>query len=110
MIDSLAKKRVAALTPAEMDTVAHKIGECWLAPVNGTALHAPEFRLDMNPDGTVRAATLLNGQYAEEPQFGALADSARRALANPNCQLLPFPPGKYEAWKTFTITFAPQHL
>jgi len=64
----------------------------------------------MNPDGTVRAATLLNPERLGDPYFQAAADSARRALFNPTCQPLKLPPQKYDQWQIFTITFDPKDL
>ena len=70
----------------------------------------PEFRVTMNPDGTVRAAQLLNPERNSDPFFQAAADSAMRALRNPRCQPLKLPLDKYDQWQTFTITFNPKDI
>jgi hypothetical protein len=101
------------LTVSVMDLVKQQIEQCWHlqtagAPDPGSL--TPEFRVSMNPDGTVRSATLLNPERLNDPFFEAAADSARRALFNPSCQPLKFPPQKYDQWQTFTITFDPKDL
>ena len=101
------------LSVSVMDLVRQQIEQCWQlqiagAPNPGTL--TPEFRVSMNPDGTVQSATLLNPDRLSDPFFQAAADSARRALFNPRCQPLKFPPQKYDQWQTFTITFDPKDL
>jgi hypothetical protein len=61
----------------------------------------------MNPDATVRSATLVNAERNSEPRFRLVAESARRALANPRCQPLDLPLDKYARWRFLTITFSP---
>ena len=101
------------LSVSVMDLVRQQIEQCWHlqtagAPNPGSLM--PEFRVDMNPDGTVRSATLMNPERLSDPFFQAAADSARRALFNPRCQPLKLPPQKYDQWQTFTITFDPKDL
>jgi hypothetical protein len=100
------------LTTSEMDLVKQQIEQCWNVPAgarDATDL-TPEFRVSMNRDGTVRAATLINSGRYGDPFFRAAADSARRALFNPQCSPLKLPPDKFDQWQTFTITFDPKDI
>jgi outer membrane biosynthesis protein TonB len=98
------------LSTSEIDLVKQQIEACWNVPAGARDAQnlQPEFRVNMNADGTVLAATLLNSQ--NDPFFRAAADSARRALLNPTCQPLKLPPDKYSQWQTFTITFDPKDI
>lgn len=100
------------LSTSELDLVKQQIEACWNVPAgarDATDLR-PEFRVYMNPDGTVRSATQLNPERNSDPFFQAAADSAYRALRNPHCSPLKLPPDKYDQWQTFTITFDPKDM
>jgi len=102
----------AQLTASELDLVKEQIEQCWNIPAGARDAEdlRPEFRVSMNPDGTVRAASLLNQDHLDDPAFRAAADAAYRALKNPACQPLKLPPRKYDQWQTFTITFDPKDI
>ncbi|HEV2161749.1 MAG TPA: cell envelope integrity protein TolA [Stellaceae bacterium] len=102
----------AQLSVSELDLVKQQIEQCWNVPAGARGAQdlTPEFRVSMNPDGTVRSATLMNPQRLSDPFFQAAAESAMRALRNPTCQPLKLPPQKYDLWQTFTITFDPKDL
>jgi hypothetical protein len=101
----------AQLSTSEIDLVKQQIEACWNVPAGARDAEnlRPEFRVQMNQDGTVRAAQLLNPDPTN-PFFQAAADSANRALLNPRCQPLKLPPEKYDQWQTFTITFDPKDI
>jgi outer membrane biosynthesis protein TonB len=100
------------LTASELDLVKQQIYECWNVPVGarGATDLTPEFRVTMNPDATVRGVVLLNSERSSEPFFRAAAESARRALLNPQCSPLKLPLDKFNQWQTFTITFDPKDI
>ena len=100
------------LTTSELDLVKQQIEACWNVPAGARDAKdlTPEFRVYMNPDGTVRTATQLNPDRNSDPFFQAAADSALRALRNPHCQPLKLPLDKYDQWQTFTITFDPKDI
>jgi outer membrane biosynthesis protein TonB len=100
------------LTTSELDLVKQQIARCWNVPAGARDAKdlRPEFRVYMNPDATVRSATQLNPDRNSDPFFRAAAESAMRALRNPQCQPLKLPPQKYDLWQTFTITFDPKDL
>jgi outer membrane biosynthesis protein TonB len=101
----------AQLSTSEIDFIRSQLHDCWNMPTGARDANRlqPEFRVWMNPDGTVRQAQLLNPNPSD-PFFQAAADSANRALLNPRCQPLKLPPEKYDQWQTFTITFDPKDL
>lgn len=101
----------AQLSTSEIDLVKQQIEACWNVPAGARDAEnlRPEFRVMMNPDGTVRTAQLLNPKPSDA-FFQAAADSANRALLNPRCQPLKLPPEKYDQWQTFTITFDPKDI
>ena len=100
------------LSTSELDLVKQQIEGCWNVPAGARDAKdlTPEFRVYMNPDGTVRSATQLNPERNNDPFFQAAAESAMRALRNPRCQPLKLPLQKYDQWQTFTITFDPKDL
>jgi hypothetical protein len=100
------------LTTSELDFVRQQIEACWNVPAGARDAKdlTPEFRVYMNPDGTIRTATQLNAERNRDPFFQAAAESALRALRNPRCQPLKLPPQKYNQWQTFTITFDPRDI
>jgi outer membrane biosynthesis protein TonB len=102
----------AQITASQIDLVRQQIEQCWNVPAGARDAQdlRPEFRVTMNPDGTVRAAQLLNTDRLNDSFFEAAAESARRALLNPRCQPLKLPPDKYNLWQTFTITFDPKDI
>ncbi len=70
-----------------------------------------EVKAAVNPDGTVREAAIVDtGRYAADPFFRAAADSAKRAVLNPQCSPLPVPPDKYEDWHNLDLFFNPKDL
>jgi outer membrane biosynthesis protein TonB len=101
----------AQLSTSEIDVIKQQLYDCWNMPTGARDANQlrPEFKVWMNPDGTVRQAQLLNPNPSDS-FFQAAADSANRALLNPRCQPLKLPPEKYEQWQTFTITFDPKDL
>ena len=101
----------AQLSTSEIDVVRQQIQACWNIPAGAKDAKdlQPQFRVWMNPDGTVRQAQLLNPNTTD-PFFQAASDSAYRALLNPTCQPLKLPPDKYDSWQVFTMTFNPKDV
>ena len=102
----------AQLTTSELDLVRAQIERCWNIPAGARDADnlTPEFRVQMRRDGTVASTRLLNPERMNDPFFQAAAESANRALLNPQCQPLKLPPEKFDQWQTFTITFDPKDL
>jgi hypothetical protein len=101
------------LTYSEVDAVRAQLAGCW--NVMSGAQYAEDLivqvKLHMNPDRTVRKATIVDtGRYNRDTFFRAAADSALRALRNPNCIPLKLPEDKYNEWKVTIINFDPREM
>ena len=103
-----SKSDAAQLTQDDVNRIKEQIEGCWQLPAAGgsTVVYRPEFRVAMNPDGTVRSVDLLNTEQLNDQNFVAAANSGKEALLDPRCQPLNLPPEKYSQWQTFTITFS----
>lgn len=101
------------LTMSETDAFKHQLSPCWNVPAGAEYAEnlAVEIRIAMNPDMTMRNATILDqGRYNRDPVFKAAADSAMRALRNPRCSPFKLPPDKYAEWKSIVINFNPKDM
>src|SRR5579885_3210258 len=101
------------LTVSEKDLIIQQIERCWNVPAGAkdAADLVIDVHVEVNPDGTVSSVRLENtARYNSDPFFRAAADSAVRAIKNPQCSPLKLPPDKYEQWKTMTLTFNPKDL
>jgi outer membrane biosynthesis protein TonB len=101
------------LTASQKDLIIERIERCWDVPAG--ARDAKDLDIEIkavvNPDGTVHDAAIVDtGRYAADPFFRAAADSAKRAVLNPQCSPLPVPPDKYEAWRNLDLFFNPKDL
>jgi len=101
------------LSASEIDLVREQISHCWNVPAG--ARDDPNLvvviRVAVDPDGTVRQATIVDaGRGAADPFWRAAAESARRAFFNPACRPLRLPPDKYEIWHDMTVDFSPKDL
>ena len=55
-------------------------------------------------------AQVDQARYASDQFFRAAADSAVRAVRNPQCSPLKLPQGKYDDWKSISIRFDPKDV
>ncbi|MEE8515790.1 MAG: cell envelope integrity protein TolA [Alphaproteobacteria bacterium] len=99
------------MTISELDAIRSQIEQCWNIPAG--ARDAQDLVVDisvvMNPDGTVRQATIVQrSRMSRDSFYRAAAESALRAVLNPDCSPLRLPPQKYNQWKTFTLSFNPR--
>ena len=101
------------LTASEKDMIIQQIERCWVVPAGARDARDLDIEIKavVNPDGTVRQAAIVDtGRYAADPFFRAAADSAKRAVLNPQCSPLRVPPDKYEAWHNLDLFFNPKDL
>ncbi len=101
------------LTVSEKDLIIQQIARCWNVPAG--AKDAKDLVIDihvaLNPDGTVSDVRIVDtGRAASDPFFRAAAESALRAVKNPNCSPLKVPLDKYDEWKTMTLSFNPKDI
>ena len=101
------------LTASEKDLIIQQIERCWNVPAGARDAGdlVVEIKAVVNPDGTVRQATIVDtGRYGSDPFYRAAADSARRAVLNPACQPLKLPADKYDLWHDLDLSFNPKDL
>ena len=104
------------VTQSEISRVRQQIAACWNIGVAGAGAEeaetlAVEVRIVMNPDRTVRDATVVNEtRMTGDTAFRIAAERALRAIRHPDCRVLVLPDDKYEIWKTFTFNFDPRKL
>ncbi len=101
------------LTASELDMVRHQIARCWNVPAGARDAKdlVVEIKVIVDPDGTVRQATIVDqGRLGGDPFYRAAAESARRAFFNPLCRPLHLPAEKYAIWKDLVVDFSPRDI
>jgi hypothetical protein len=109
---SAEPKATTKLTASELAMVRQQIAHCWNAPAGARDARdlVVEIRVVVDPDGTVRQATIVDRGRMGDPFFRAAAESARRAFVNPHCRPLHLPTEKYSSWKDFAIEFSQKDI
>jgi len=103
----------APITISEIDAVRRQFVRCWNVPAGARDAEnlVVDIQVEVNPDGRVRRAKVLDtGRMAGDSFYRAAAESALRAVKNSNCNPLKLPPEKYERWKTLTLRFNPKEM
>ncbi len=101
------------LARSELDAIRDRIRPCWNFPAGAKDADQLLVAIDvqMNPDGTVREARIVDsGRMSSDSYYRSAAESALRAVLNPACQPLPLSPEKYNTWKSMTLRFDPRDL
>ncbi|PZW43200.1 hypothetical protein C8P66_116121 [Humitalea rosea] len=99
----------AQLTQGEVRGLAQQISECWSVDqgMMNIGQMRVSLRLDIDPQGIVRNVRPAEGPY-NEPRQRALYESARRAVLDPRCATLRFPPEKLQRLRDIPFNFSPQ--
>jgi len=90
-------------------SVRAQLSRCWNVPAG--AKDAEEMkvgiRIRLSPDGTLLGAPAIldPNRLAADPFYRAVAESAVRALLNPECRPLRLPLDQYDIWKEITFNF-----
>lgn len=104
------------LTSSENDFLVNLIKQqlvpCWNVPAGARDAKDlnVQIRASVNPDGTVRQASIVDQGRMSDPLIRAAAESARRTFFNPQCTPLKLPSDKYEVWKDLVVNFDPRDL
>jgi len=100
------------LARSEMDAVREKVRPCWNFPAGAPNPERliVDIQVSMNPNGTVREATIVDRSRMNDPFYRSAAEAALRATLNPSCQPFPLPADKYNTWRNFTFGFDPRDL
>jgi len=101
----------ARATMTEIDSIRRQIEACWSIPAGArSAEHlVVGIRVWVNPDGKVARAEILDrARMGVDTFFRSAAESAMRAVLNPRCSPLRFPPKKYDLFKVMVLSFNPR--
>ncbi len=101
------------LSISEMDALRQQLSGCW--SVMAGSANPDDLRVELevvvNQDRTVASTEVVDqSKYNSNTTFRAAADSAMRAMRNPNCSPLNVPPDKYNQWHEMTIVFDPKEM
>lgn len=105
----------SSLSSSEMQSFLNGVSPCWNVDAGQIFSYDLVVVLDVTvgSDQRVLTANILpqdQSRYRSNPRFRASADSARRALLDPDCRILNLPEEKYHLWKEFSITFNPSGM
>ena len=94
------------LDPDEMDELREQIAQCWNVPVGARGIEdmIAEIAITVNHDKTVASAKLIGG-WGRDNFYRSFAESALRAVQNPECSPLRLPDGKFDLWRNITFVF-----
>lgn len=101
----------ARATMTEIDAIRRQIEACWSIPAGARSAEnlVVAIRVWVNPDGKVANAQILDrARMGTDPFFRSAAESAMRAVLNPRCSPLRFPPKKYDQFKVMILNFNPK--
>lgn len=101
------------LSMTVIDLLRQQIQKCWNVPAGAKDAQnmTVEIAVTMNQDGTVRRAEIQNSLRAySDPFYRAAAESALRAVLNPQCQPYKLPPDKYDQWRDLVLNFNPRDM
>lgn len=101
------------MSMGEMDALRSQLARCW--KLMSGARYAENLVVDIkifvSPDRTVRDARIVDTlRYNTDSFYRAAADSALRAVRNPECNPLDLPPQKYDLWREMTVSFDPREM
>jgi hypothetical protein len=106
-----------AATPGEIQALVNALRQqfspCWNVQAGAAegATLAVEIRLQVNQDGSVRDAGIMDqSRYNSDDRFRAAADSALRAVRDPRCLPLRLPLEKFDMWRDMIINFDPKDM
>lgn len=101
------------LTASEKDALSRHMSRCWIIPAglrDAKNIRVP-IKINVSRDGTVQKAEIQEkGRMASDLAYRTAAESARRAVLDPNCSPLPIPQDKYEIFKEFIFNFDPKEM
>lgn len=101
------------VTASEIDAIRQKIYKCWIVPAGAKGAQdlTVDVDIELSPDGTVTKAKVVNQSRMKSDDFFKIAaESALRAVLDPNCNPLPVPKDKYKQWKNLTFSFNPKDM
>ncbi len=101
----------AARTARIVEAVRRQLIPCWSIPAGAkdVADMRVAIHIRLNPDGALGGLPLVEdaARLERDPFFRAVAESALRALRDPQCMPLQLPYKQYQLWKKITFNFDP---
>lgn len=111
--ESAPQPLTPALSSSDLDAIRRQIEPCWNLPAGARDAQnmTVEIRTQLNSDGRVRTASIVDsGRAASDRFYRSMAESALRAVLNPRCQPLRLPPEKYDEWRVMILNFDPRGM
>lgn len=105
---NFAADQPIAMTAEEAFVVQQHVAGCWKLPPGGENAGPVFLSLDVNPDRTVRRATVAPSTPLATPLQRSVADSALAAVRDAKCNPLPLPPDKQALWAKTMIQLDPR--
>lgn len=106
----------AAVTISQIDAIRRHFERCWNIPAGARDAEdlAVDIRVALAPDATVQEAHIVeSARMATDAFYRAAAESALRAVLNPQCRSLQdvgLKAEQYDQWKDMVITFNPKQM
>ncbi len=98
------------LSVSQMDAVRRHISRCWnIAAIQGARdldKIVVKTELTMNANRTIQNFRITGGTGQYSPFYNRMVETIERLFQRPDCQTLPLPPGQYDQWKQFQLSFS----
>ena len=95
-----------------IEKIQNQLSRCWNPPAGAKNLERlnVEVRIKLNPDGSLRSPAKIGDSSlkVKHPAYQVLAESAVRALNDPDCMPLKLPLEEYQDWKDIAFNFDPR--
>jgi outer membrane biosynthesis protein TonB len=101
------------LTGSEIDALRRHFSRCWLVPsgLRDAKNIVVPIKIKIGRDGTVKNAEIQDkGRMNSDITYRTAAESAQRAVMDPNCSPLPIPQDKFEKFKEMIFKFDPKEM
>ena len=104
-----AEKEGNILSATQIDLIRQTIKKCWHYHTNLTDTDSliVNIRLELNPNGKIIKAEIMDKERMSDPAYRAAAENALRAVNDPECNTLPLPKEHYNEWKVIEMSFDP---
>ena len=107
---SALQERMIAASLAQ--AIRQQLAPCWSIPAGAkdAADMSVAIRLRLNPDGALGGQPRIEdtARLNRDLSFRTVAESALRALRNPNCMPLKLPYDQYDVWREILFVFDPR--
>jgi outer membrane biosynthesis protein TonB len=101
------------LTATQIDLIRQTIRKCWYFPAgleNAEDL-VVDVEMELSKEGkVVKAKVVDQGRMNHDSNFKIAAESALRAVMDPDCNHFQLPEDKYNEWKDITLSFNPKDM